>query len=252
MPAVVDHRRPHRLGTAVVATVLALVTACGAAGDTAAAPRGAVAAAPTPAGRPGAPPAVDRDVAGSPVQPSTASRQPAEAARTAADVPVRSADLAALRTVEPVPPVGLALPALGVTVPVDPVGVRDDGQMQVPPRAERAGWYRFGASPADPGGTAVIAAHVDSVASAGLGPFARLRDARVGDPVEVTLADGSVRRYAVTGVERRPKPDIAWPDVFVRGGGARLVLVTCGGRFQREAGQYSDNVLVTAAPVGGP
>ena len=149
-----------------------------------------------------------------------------------------------------VPPVSLSLPDLDITVPVDPVGVRPDGQMEIPPLAERAGWYRYGSSPGDADGTAVIAAHVDSVASAGLGPFADLPDAEVGDAVDVTLADGSVRRYAVTTVERVAKPEIAWSDVFVRDGGPRLVLVTCGGTFRRDVGSYTDNVIVTAQPVG--
>jgi hypothetical protein len=147
-------------------------------------------------------------------------------------------------------PVALALPALEISLPVDPVGVAADGQMEIPPRAERAGWYRFGPAPGAPAGTAVIAAHVDSVASAGLGPFARLQDAAVGDPVDVVLADGTTRQFTVTGVERRPKTDIAWPDVFVRDGAPRLVLVTCGGTFQRDVGHYTDNVIVTSEPVG--
>jgi sortase (surface protein transpeptidase) len=168
------------------------------------------------------------------------------------DVPVRSASLAA---VEPapavVPPVHLAVPSLGIALPIDPVGVAEDGQMEIPPLAERAGWYRFGAAPGEGDGTAVVAAHVDSAASAGLGPFARLPEVQPGAVVDVTLADGTSRRYTVTDVTRQPKPEIRWADVFVRDGAHRLVLVTCGGTFQREAGRYSDNVVVTAEPTGG-
>ena len=166
-------------------------------------------------------------------------------------VPVRSADLASAAVTEPVPPVGVALPTLGVDVPIDPVGVEADGQMEIPPLAERAGWYRFGAAPGEGAGTAVVAAHVDSVASAGLGPFAKLRDLAVGDPVDVTLVDGRVARYAVAGITAVPKPEVTWDDVFTRDGGHRLVLVTCGGTFQRAAGSYTDNVIVTATPVEG-
>jgi hypothetical protein len=170
----------------------------------------------------------------------------------AADVPVRSASLAAVEA-QPVdiPPVHPTVPSLGIGLPIDPVGVAADGQMEIPPLAERAGWYRYGAAPGDADGTAVVAAHVDSAASAGVGPFARLAEVQPGAVVEVTLADGTSRVYAVTEVTRQPKPEIRWADVFVRDGAHRLVLITCGGTFQREAGRYSDNVVVTAQPVGG-
>jgi LPXTG-site transpeptidase (sortase) family protein len=163
------------------------------------------------------------------------------------DIPVRPADLAAL----PGPvaaPVTLTIDDLGVAIPVEPVGVADDGQMEIPPLAEVAGWYRHGPSPAQNSGSTVIAAHVDSIASAGLGPFARLGELRPGSAVSVTLEDGTVRGYTVTSVERAPKTAVVWDDVFVRDGDHRLVLVTCGGTFQRQARSYSDNVIVTAEP----
>lgn len=187
---------------------------------------------------------------------STAPTAPTETARpepaptAVVDVPVTSSDLAGAAVAASVPPVSLTIPALGIEVPIDPVGVSEDGQMEIPPLAERAGWYRFGASPGEPEGTAVVAAHVDSIASAGLGPFARLGDLAVGDVVEVVLQDGVVRRYAVTAVTSVPKPEVPWAEVFTREGSPRLVLVTCGGTFRRDARSYTDNVIVTADPTG--
>ncbi|EYR62142.1 hypothetical protein N866_11265 [Actinotalea ferrariae CF5-4] len=187
-----------------------------------------------------------------PLSSSTSPRTaPDAASRSLPDVPVRSADLSALEVEPVVEPVGVAVPSIDVAIPVEPVGVQDDGQMEIPPQAEIGGWYRYGASPADDEGTAVIAAHVDSIASAGLGPFARLQDVQVGDPVEVSLADGTTRSFTVTEVRRSPKPSVQWEDVFVRGGGQRLVLITCGGTFDRGAQSYSDNVIVTAEPRVG-
>lgn len=177
-----------------------------------------------------------------------APREPGATARSFGDVPVQRADLSSVQVEPVVEPVGVAVPSIDVAIPVEPVGVQDDGQMEIPPQAEIGGWYRYGASPADDEGTAVIAAHVDSIASAGLGPFARLQDVQVGDPVEVTLADGSTRSFTVTDIRRSPKPAVQWEDVFVRGGGQRLVLITCGGTFDRGAQSYSDNVIVTAEP----
>ncbi len=241
MPSPADRRRPGPRRTAAVAVVLAattFLTACGP-GDPTAAPGPAAPSSAPSAAVPTPQPTI------TPAAPGTATEP------DLADVPVRSAALDDLAPAGAVPPVELAVPALGITVPVDPVGVQPDGQMEIPPLAERAGWYRFGSAPGEPDGTAVIAAHVDSVASAGLGPFARLPDAEVGQVVDVTLADGSARQYAVVSVERRAKPEIEWSGVFVRDGRPRLVLVTCGGTFQRDVGHYADNVVVTAEPLGG-
>ena len=165
------------------------------------------------------------------------------------DVPVAAATLPPAEDV--VPPTGVAIDALGISLPVESVGVQADGQMEIPPAAEVAGWYRFGAAPGDAEGTAVIAAHVDSVASAGLGPFARLGDLAVGDTVRVTRADGGVVTYAVTDRSSVAKPQVAWGDVFTRDGAHRLVLVTCGGVWHEDRRSYSDNVIVTAEPTEG-
>lgn len=198
----------------------------------------------------------DADVS-EPVSPSPASSEPSREPEAAGpttpaaplpDVPVRDSSVGAQPVADVVAPVDLSLPTLGVDLPVDPVGVDDDGQMEIPPLAERAGWYRFGPAPGSPEGSAVIAAHVDSVASAGLGPFARLRDLEPGDPAVVDLADGSTVTYTVREVTSSPKTDVTWPDVFVRDGAPQLVLITCGGTWQPKVRHYSDNVIVYLSP----
>ena len=118
--------------------------------------------------------------------PSTA-RSPDPPPPTVPPVPVRSAALGPAAQPAVVPPVRLTSAAQGIDLPIDPVGVASDGQMQIPPRADRGGWYQFGAAPGDATGTAVITAHVDSIATGSLGPFAHLKDLVVGDTVEVTL-----------------------------------------------------------------
>lgn len=164
-------------------------------------------------------------------------------------VPVRSSSLGDQSAQQSLAPVRLVLPAIDVDVPVDPVGVQPDGQMEIPPLAERAGWYRYGASPKDAKGTSVIAAHVDSVASAGLGPFARLRELWVGAEIAVVLADGTTAPFVVEEVRQVPKTEVPWSEVFVRDGEPRLVLITCGGSWQPSVRHYSDNVIVLASPV---
>lgn len=218
-----------RLGATIVALVL--LTACSAPAQTSTAP-----VEPT---EPEATPMAE------------ASPTPNAPPQPVRDVPVTSSSLSDRSPSATSPrPVEVELPRLDARVDVEPVGVAEDGQMAIPDLAETAGWYRFGAAPTDEEGTVVIAAHVDSIASAGLGPFAALSDAQAGDVVEVRLEDGSTATYAVEGVDRRGKQGIDWEEVFVRDGEPRLVLITCGGRFLRDVGHYEDNVLVWAVPRG--
>ncbi|MDO8122025.1 class F sortase [Isoptericola sp. b490] len=164
------------------------------------------------------------------------------------DIPVRDATAPAAALAPA--PVHLSLPTIGADLPVDPVGVAQDGQMEIPPLAERAGWYRFGPAPGSDRGSAVIAAHVDSDASGGTGPFVRLHELAQGDVAQVDLADGSTLSYRVDQVVSVPKADVAWPDVFTRQGAPRLVLVTCGGTWQPAVRHYSNNVIAYLSPVG--
>ena len=144
------------------------------------------------------------------------------------------------------PPARLQVADVRLDMPVLPMGVDDAGAMELPEDTADAGWYRFGSAPGAPG-TTVIAAHVDSLVH-GLGAFARLRDIPVGASVTVTTADGRARVYRVNRVERTPKTEVPLDLLFDRGGPERLVLVTCGGEFNRSTGHYLDNVIVTALP----
>ncbi|WP_082573511.1 class F sortase [Cellulomonas sp. Root137] len=164
-------------------------------------------------------------------------------------VPVVDAALGAPVAATP-PPVRLVVPDVGIDMAVDPVGVQEDGEMEIPEDADRAGWYRFGPAPADPAGATVVAAHVDSVQT-GIGQFARLLDVAVGATITVISADGGVREYRVVGVEKIAKEGAPVDQWFDRSGAPRLVLVTCGGTFRRDIGHYTDNVVVTAEPIGG-
>ncbi|WP_129338981.1 class F sortase [Cellulomonas endophytica] len=161
------------------------------------------------------------------------------------DVPVASARLEDLVVADPVPPTRVTVPGAGIDMPVDPMGVDAAGGMEVPSSAGTAGWYRYGTAPGDPAGTTVVVAHVDTVED-GLGPFARLRDLRPGDTVTLTGADGTEHRYAVTGTEAVDKTQLPVDELFTREGPRRLVLITCGGPFDRTTGSYRDNVVVTA------
>ncbi|MGK5671979.1 class F sortase [Micromonospora sp. URMC 106] len=158
------------------------------------------------------------------------------------------------RSAPPVPPLGRAepvdvrIPAIDVRAPIVAVGADAEGRLEVPPldRPTLAGWYRHGVSPGETG-NAVIVGHVDS--AAGPAVFFDLGRLRAGDTVRITRADASVATFAVDGVASYPKDRFPTDLVYGPSGTAGLRLITCGGRFDRGAGSYVDNVVVFATRV---
>lgn len=143
-------------------------------------------------------------------------------------------------------PTRVLVPDVGIDSPVDPLGVRDDGQMEIPGDAARAGWYRFGPVPGAPG-SAVLAGHVDDHLGRP-GSLARLHDVEPGAEVVVEHADGSRTTYLVQSRRSVAKAELAVDQLFARGGEPVLVLVTCTGAWSTGEGRYEENLVVTARP----
>ncbi len=143
-------------------------------------------------------------------------------------------------------PVSIDIPGIDVTAaPVTDVGVEPNGDMEIPGASE-VGWYRFGPRPGDTG-SAVLAAHI---AYNGVdGVFRNLTEMRPGDLFSVNFSDGSAREFQVLGLRQWSKLEIPLEDLFARDGTPRLVLITCGGNFNRALDSYDDNVVVVAIPT---
>lgn len=143
-------------------------------------------------------------------------------------------------------PVLLRIPALGIVAPVLGVGVAADGQLAVPNDLRRVGWYGAGTLPGDPG-SALIAAHVDHGSSPGV--FFSLDSLAPGAAVQIVQADGRLINFRVVARRLVAKPTLPVSQLTATTGPARLVLVTCGGSFDRGRRSYRDNLLVYAVPV---
>ncbi|MEH0985806.1 class F sortase [Micromonospora sp. CPCC 205556] len=146
-------------------------------------------------------------------------------------------------------PVRLEIPTIGVHADLVAVAGDPNGTLEVPPldRPTVAGWYRPGVSPGE-AGNAVVVGHVDT--RDGPAVFFDLGRLRPGDTIRITRADGRVATFAVDGVAAYPKKNFPTALVYGPGGpGAALRLVTCGGRFDARARDYSDNVVVRATAV---
>ncbi|GAA3454982.1 class F sortase [Dactylosporangium matsuzakiense] len=181
--------------------------------------------------------------------PPPAGTPPAATGSAAAAPGASAAPPAVTAPAAPVPPTGLKIDRLKLDAKVDAVGVDEKtGDFAVPPSVDVVGWYKWGPGVDATAGSIVIAGHVDS-AQQGQGAFFHLRDLGPGDPIAVTGADGSVRRFTVSAREVYPKAKIPLEKYFARDGGVRLTLITCGGPFDASTGHYRDNVVITAQPA---
>lgn len=209
-----------------LAAALLLATACGTS---------------SPGTRPGADPSAP--AAGTAA--AAPSRTVPEAAPDLPDIPLHKATLAPAPR-EPAPPRFLRVEGTSIAVDVVEVGVGPDNAMVIPDSFYQAGWYRHGTVPGAKEGSAVIAAHVDTLTD--VAPFAELKRLDPGARVTVEQADGGVLEYEVSRVESVDKGDLDGAALFRRDGPPELKLVTCGGRWLDERQDYSDNVIVTAVP----
>ena len=144
-------------------------------------------------------------------------------------------------------PVQVDIPALGVTSSIMELGLERDGSMEVPPGAYPVGWYHGSASPGEQG-AAVLAGHVDWEGEPGA--FYGLRELLPGDTVVVARADGTAATFRVDRVEEHPKDDFPSEAVYGDIDHPGLRLITCGGAFDEDTGDYQANVVVFASLVG--
>lgn len=164
-----------------------------------------------------------------PPQPPPAASRPASGSKSA-------------RALTTSRPIVLDIPRIGVRTPLMLLAKNADRTVQVPPLSQvrQAGWYRLGASPGARG-PAVIIGHVDS--RRGPGVFFRLGDLRPGDIAKVTREDGKIATFEIDSVEQVSKTSFPTQRVYGSLPYAGLRLVTCGGRFDRTSGHYTENVI---------
>ena len=218
-----------RFAAAVGATAVALAGVAGCASP------GAPVSSPAVGVAQPVPPAPAPDVA-----PTAGAETAAAASAVARPAPV-------VPEAGPDDPARIRVGSIEVDAPVVPVGVDNAGLMEVPEDVRTIGWYRFGAAPGEDG-SAVLSGHVDDRVQ-GRGAFFELVNTAAGDTVEVDTGDGSTLTYRVDSVRNFGKEELPLEEVFQRSGPPRLVLITCGGPFDRTTGSYQENIVVTAVPA---
>jgi len=136
----------------------------------------------------------------------------------------------------------------GRTAAVVDSGVQPDGALAIPVNPRVVGWWTGGALVGDPFGGIVLAGHVDS-ATLGIGVLSDLKASRPGQLI-VLRSGTRVARYRIVSMSKVPQSLlVSDTDAFRQDVDARLVLITCGGPFDRATHSYQDNLVVVATPV---
>ena len=201
--------------------------------------------------------------------PPAGSTETAEVAAPTADDPVVSAGGRANRPLSPLAdqirsvgdirfdptvalpesgprPVGLSIEGIDVEdAPIRDVGVEPNGEMEIP-RATEVGWYRWSPSPGRRG-SSVLAAHIAFNGRDGV--FRNLDELTIGDRFTVRYDDGSERDFEINATSQYAKTELPVEQVFAKDGAPSVVLITCGGDFNRSVNGYEDNVVVYAEPI---
>jgi hypothetical protein len=145
-------------------------------------------------------------------------------------------------------PAWISIPRLKVHVAPAATGLAADNRsLDLPESARTVVWWAYGATPGSSSGTVLLAGHISWAGR--LGVLGRIGTLRLGDQISITRRDGVVVRYAVVGRRKVPKASLADLGLFQVGGAPRLVLVTCGGRYDPARHSYEDNVVVQARPI---
>ncbi|KAA9085322.1 class F sortase [Microbacterium radiodurans] len=179
----------------------------------------------------------DDALAGCPPLESSSTAAASSSSAGALQDPVRAA--AASDAV----PVHVSIPAIGIESDLIGLGRGADGWIEAPADYNDVGWYEDGVVPGQIG-PAVIAAHVDSKTAPAV--FHNLPQLRPGDTVSVTLSDGTVADFVVTGQQSVKKHGFPTESIYAPVPTPELRLVTCGGPISSETGLYEDNIVVTA------
>ncbi|QWF83031.1 class F sortase [Amycolatopsis sp. CA-230715] len=137
------------------------------------------------------------------------------------------------------------VPSIAAKSSLVPLGLNPDKTVEVPPvdKPLQAGWYENSPPPGQ-AGPAVVLGHIDGNHQKGI--FWRLRDVKAGDKVFVGTKDGKKLGFTVSKVDQVAKSAFPTDAVYGDTADPELRLITCGGVFDHETGNYRDNIIVYA------
>ncbi|MGF1426842.1 class F sortase, partial [Kitasatospora sp. LaBMicrA B282] len=180
-----------------------------------------------------------------PPKPSAALAHPA-ASPTATPSPARTVPALVVPDAHPV---RLSIPSIGVNAPFTGLGLDPTGVINPPPADDTnlVGWYQGGTVPGNRG-PAIVLGHVDTRTSPAV--FWGLSSVTPGTTVDIARDDSVTATFTVDSVEVFPKDQFPDNRVYGKTADAQLRLITCGGAYDRQRGDYTANVVVFAHLTG--
>lgn len=136
----------------------------------------------------------------------------------------------------------LNIPSLKIDAVIETVGRTPEGAMESPSNFRDVAWYKNGAQPGQVG-SAVIAGHLDNAFGIP-GVFKNLKTLTVGGYVYVENTSGEEIRFRVLRVATYPYDEVPTRELFDRGGGVYLNLITCAGAWLWKDKTYDQRFIV--------
>ncbi len=138
----------------------------------------------------------------------------------------------------------IELPTIGVSGFIQRVGLDQDNAVATPNNIHMAGWYTNSAKPGGDG-VSLIDGHVHGWYEPGI--FENLHLLKPGDPIAVEYGDGQRRKFSVIRVSSYSVDDAAKHMLdLLPSAKQELVLITCGGTFDKTSSLYNQRILVYA------
>ena len=151
-----------------------------------------------------------------------------------------------------IPPVAITIAKAGVDAPIEPREIDEDGVMQDPTGPWVVSWYEDLAALGEDSNV-VMAGHVDYW-DVGPAVFYGLPGLAPGDRIQVFAENGEVYEYEVEwirnfNVATELTPEVIQEEIVGDTDEESLTLITCGGPFNYETGEYLERMVVRAVRV---
>jgi sortase (surface protein transpeptidase) len=179
--------------------------------------------------------------------PSTGARRPGPVILAATRVAATDEESEPTPVPEGVAPIELQIDSVGVDAPIE-LGDVVDGAMQDPSGPWVVSWYEPLGKIGE-GGNVVLAGHVDYW-NVGPAVFWDVRYLPEGDIIRIVGEDGKNYEYAVQWTQpymaEELTPEVIQNDIVGDTGEETLTLITCGGEFNPDTGEYNERWVVRA------
>jgi hypothetical protein len=143
-------------------------------------------------------------------------------------------------------PNNIQIPKLHAEAPIQTMG-EVKRELDIPLNPKIVGWWNGGAHPGATTGTAVLAGHINYAGVTGT--LAKIGTLDPGDHIFVTgFRQGKLTKldFVVDAVRTYRKTVLPYAQIFDQTVAGRLAVITCGGPFDSQTGNYLDNIVVYA------